>query len=413
LLTLGASKFEIALLGSIPLLFSALIQLLTPVVAAVITSRRRVVIGAVTGQCICLLLVAGCGYIGRGIAPLLFVLFYAFYAMSGSFGTGVWSSWMGDLIPPDIRGRYFAWRNRYFSIVQVLVGVLSGYAVQQISGGVPTWQVFTFVYLVATACRIGSVVCLTRQHDPPLTFQPTARDFTYAQFLGKASSSNFARFVIFVALAHGTTALSGPFFGVYFLKHLQLPYSTFALVVNAHLIGTLLMLPFWGSIADRYGNWLVVRTTAVGAAIIPFSYLFLTDPVSLWLLGFAAGALWSAFGLAVFNYLLDAVTPQRRVRCAAYMGATVGFSVCTFGLLGGWIVNYMRPILFWSSGYQTLFALSGVLRLTVVGLFLGFGWVREVRAVTPVSLRELFSAFPTVRVPLDFARYTYRVLRRI
>jgi MFS family permease len=413
LLSLGASKFEVALLGSIPLLFSALVQLGAPIAAALITSRKRVVIGAVAGQCVCLLLVAGCGFIGHGMAPLLFVLFYALYAMSGSFGTGIWSSWMGDLIPPDVRGRYIAWRSRYFSLAQVLVGVLSGYVVQRIAGGIPTWQVFAVVYLVATACRVGSVVCLARQHDPSLTFTPVARDFTYAQFLGKATSSNFTRFVIFVALLHGATALSGPFFSVYFLRHLQLPYSTFALIVNANLIGTLLLLPFWGRIADRYGNWFVVRTAATGAALIPLLYLFFTHPVWLWSLGFCAGVLWSALGLATFNYVLDAVTPPRRVRCAAYMGTTVGFAVCAFGLLGGWLVNYMQPLLFWSSGLQTLFALSAVLRLAVVGVFVGLGLVREVRPVTPVSLRQLFTAFPTVRVPIDFARYTYRVLRRI
>jgi MFS family permease len=413
LLSLGASKFEIAMLGSIPLLFSALIQLLTPLIAVLMTSRKHVVMGAVIGQCVCLLLVASCGYVGGVVAPLLFVLFYALYAMSGSVGVGVWSSWMGDLIPQDIRGRYFAWRSRYFSIAQVVIGISSGYLVQQISGGLPTWQIFAVIYFVATAFRVGSVICVAKQHEPPLTFQPVARDFTYAAFLRKAPSSNFSRFVIFVALIHGTAALSGPFFSVYFLTHLHLPYGTFAFVVNAHLIGTLIMLPFWGRIADHYGNWLVVRVTTIGAALIPLPYLFLTSPVWLWLLGFAAGALWSAFGLATFNYVLDAVTPQRRIRCAAYMGTTVGFSVCAFGLLGGWLAMRVHPLLAWSSGYQTLFAISAALRLSVVGLFLGFGLIREIRDVQPVALSRIFDAFPGVRVPIDFARYTYRVLRRI
>lgn len=414
LISLDATKFELALMGSLPLFLSAFVQLASPYVSAHIHSRKRIVLGSVWMQCLCLLLLALTGYTAPGLAAILFVALYSAYAMSGSFGAGVWSSWLGDLIPQEIRGRYMAWRNRYFSIAQVSVGLLSGMIVHRIShGGTPAWVVFMCVILSALVCRIFSSWCLYKQYEPPLTYLPMARDFNYLDFLLKAPTSNFARFTIFVALIHGATAVSGPFFSKYFLKDLHLPYATFAFITNAHLIGMLLFLPFWGKIADRYGNWLVVRVTAIGIGAVPLPYLFLSHPVWLWWLGFAAGALWSGFGLATFNYLFDTVTPPRRVRCSAYLGATVGFCVFAGGMSGGWLAYHLPPMWFWQFATQTLFAFSAVLRLIVVAIFVGFGLVREIRNVKPIDPADIFAEFPGVRLSLDFVRNTYRALRRI
>lgn len=414
LISLHASKFELALMGSLPLFLSAFVQLATPYVSAHIHSRKRIVVASVLTQSCCLLLLSVTGYLGVRYAPLLFVLLYAAYAMSGSFGAGVWSSWFADLMPPEIRGQYCAWRNRYFSIAQVSVGLLSGVVVHAITHDhTPAWPIFMTIILVAMLCRLASSVCLVKQYEPPLSYQPVARDFTYLDFLLKAPTSNFARFTIFVGLIHGATAVSGPFFSKYFLSDLHLPYATFAFITNAHLIGMLLFLPFWGKIADRFGNWLVVRVAATGIALIPLPYLFLAHPFWLWWLGFGAGALWSGFGLATFNYLLDTVTPPRRVRCTAYMGATVGFCVFAGGMAGGWLAYHLPPLWFWKYSAQTLFAFSALLRLIVVAIFVGFGLVREIRNVKPVNPAEIFAEFPGVRLSLDFVRNTYRALRRI
>jgi MFS family permease len=320
---------------------------------------------------------------------------------------------MADLVPEDIRGRYFAWRNTYLSVIQVGVGVVSGMLMQYIAGPQPPWLVFMVVFFVAAFSRFFSGIMLVRQYEPPLTYTPVQKDFTYAQFLLKAPTSNFARFTIFIALVHGATAFAGPFFSPYFLKDLQMPYLQYALVSNSHLIGMLLFLPFWGRIADRHGNWLVLKLSALGIAVLPMPYLIFYSFPSLCILGFAGGAIWSAFGLSSFNYLLDAVTPQRRIRCSAYMTATIGFSVFVFGLMGGVVVYYVPALRFWRSPYQTLFLISAVMRSVVFCIFVGFGLVREIREVHPVRIRDVMGQFPGVQLSIGFARTVYRALRRI
>lgn len=413
LLSLQATRYHLALMGSLPLFLSALVQLAAPGISARARTRKQLVLAGVWIQCGCLLLLALSGFAAPAAAPTLFVLFFAAYAMSGSFGSAAWSSWLADLIPHPVRGRFLAWRNRFFSIAQVSAGLLSGLVVQRIARGAPSWPVFTGVILAALLFRFLSSCCLRRQYEPPLAYRPATRDFSYPDFLRRAPRSNFARFAIFVGLVHGATAISGPYFSAYFLRVLELPYATFAFVVNAHLIGMLLFLPFWGRIADRHGNWCVARISAAGISLIPFPYLVVTRASGLWMLGFASGSLWSAFGLSTFNYLLDTVTPPRRVRCAAYMGATVGFCVFLGGLAGGWLSYRLPSLPFHESNYPTLFAMSGALRILAVAVFVGTGWIREIRDVHPVRPVEILAEFPGVRLSLDFVRSAYRALRRI
>jgi len=404
LLSLRASDFMVAMLPTLALFLASLVQLATPYVSAHLNARKPLSCACVVGQVICLVLLGLAGWTRPAAAPLVFVLIYALYSMSGNFGSAVWISWIGDLVPEQVRGRMFAWRSRCFSIAQVSVGVLSGIIVKQFLGPDKSWVVFMSVFMVAAFFRLVAFFCLVRQHEPPLTFKPASHDFTYLDFILKARTSNFSRFTIFIALIHGGTAIAGPFFAKYYLTVLKIPYDTFALIVNAYLIGMLVFLPFWGRISDRYGNWLVVKITAVAIALFPLPYLFFTSPVVLWFLGFFAGVAWSGFSLANFSYQLDTVTPPRRVRCAAYMSVTVGFAVFACGLLGGWLVDQLPPLLWWNSNYQTLFALSSIVRMTVIAFFLGFSLVHEIRSVKPVTIKGLITELPGIRLVLDIFR---------
>ncbi len=413
LVSLNATQFEIALFGSLPLVLSAAIQLGVPYISAYITSRKALIIVSVWTQTFFTVLVGLSGYYIPQLAPHMFVIFFTLYATTGSLGAGVWTSWMADLVPDDIRGRYFAWRNTYLSIIQVSVGIVSGMLMQYYAGPQPGWLVFMVVFMISAVSRFFSGIMLLRQYEPPLTYKPVAKDFTYMEFLLKAPTSNFARFTLFIALVHGATAIAGPFFSPYFLKDLQMPYLDYSLVSNANLVGMLIFLPFWGRIADKYGNWFVLKVSAFGIALVPIPYMFLYSFNAMWILGFGAGVLWSAFGLSSFNYLLDAVTPQRRIRCSAYMTATIGFSVFLFGMSGGWIIYHLQPLWFWHSSYQTLFLISTAMRLGVVIPFVGFGLVREIREVHPLHFGDVMSQFPGVQLSTGMVRNVFRALRRI
>ena len=413
MILLEATQFELALFGTLPLVLSAVMQLGVPYLATKIPSRKAVVILSVWTQTFFVALIGLSGYASPRFGAVLLLLLFTLSSVSGGFGGGVWASWMADLVPEEIRGRYFAWRDMNLCGIQVAAGTVSGIMMQYYGGPHPGWLVFMVVFMTAAVTRFFSGGMLMLQYEPPLTYQPLQKDFGYIEFMRKIPGSNFARFTLFVALIQGTAAIASPFFNPYFLKDLHLPYLQYSLVSNAYLVGILLFLPYWGKIADRHGNWFVLKVSALGGALLPLPYLYFDSFQSLIILGFTAGVIWSAFGLSSFNYLLDAVTPARRIRCSAYMTATVGFAVFIFGLLGGWVVYYLQPLWFWHSAYQSLFILSAGLRLAVVMIFIGFGLVREIREAHPVQLGEIMWQFPGVQLSVGMVRNVFRILRRI
>jgi hypothetical protein len=109
------------------------------------------------------------------------------------------------------------------------------------------------------------------------------------------------------------------------------------------------------------------------------------------------GIAWSGVLLASGNFLYDAVMPDRRARCAAYLNALVNGGLCVGALAGGAVAWLLPEDAVWiptlagaSSRLPVLFALSGGLRLLVALAIVPL--VREVRpsAGRPARAHWLF-----------------------
>jgi MFS family permease len=96
--------------------------------------------------------------------------------------------------------------------------------------------------------------------------------------------------------------------------------------------------------------------------------------------------MWAGFNLCVVNFIYDAVTPQKRVRCIAYFNALTSLALCLGALAGGYLVNVLPNLL----GYKilSLFLVSGLLRLTIVFLF--SAKIKEVRSSEKMNNQDLF-----------------------
>jgi MFS family permease len=84
---------------------------------------------------------------------------------------------------------------------------------------------------------------------------------------------------------------------------------------------------------------------------------------------------WGGFNLCSTNFIYDAVTPQKRVRCLGYFTLFNGISIFLGATLGGYLANHL-PALF---GFQlmSLFLFSCALRW--IGYFTFSGLFKEVR----------------------------------
>jgi MFS family permease len=105
------------------------------------------------------------------------------------------------------------------------------------------------------------------------------------------------------------------------------------------------------------------------------------------------GFSWSGVTLSAANFIYDAVTPQKRVRCIAYFNAINGAALFFGSLLGGFLASRLPPLF----GYSllSLFVVSCGCRLFFY-LLLSRSF-REVRVAQEVSIHELFFSVVGIR----------------
>jgi MFS family permease len=397
-LFLGATILQVGLVTALPNLLAALSQFFSVRIIYWVGGRVKLLVRLVFSQASLILCIALLPMLEIANRVELLLIFLVLAAICGGLAGPAWGSLMSDYVPAKKRGQYFGWRSRTVGAVTVGSIVASGLLLnffQEISYGTG----FSIIFSCAAAARYISAYFLSRMDEPPHKKDP-AGDFTFMMFLRRFRESNFLKFVVFSGCLTFATFLAAPFFAVFMLRDLQLSYVTYmALQVSASL-AALVALPLWGKHADWVGNVRVLRLSSFLAALIPMFWLFSHNAAYLMLVQMFSGFAWSGVTLSAGNFIYDAVTPQKRVRCIAYFNVINGVALFLGSSLGGYLATSLPPLL----GYRLLglFALSCLYRLTFY-LLLSRSF-REVRAAHEVSIQELFFSVVGIRPLVGPAR---------
>lgn len=386
-LALKATTVQIGLLNSLPSFVTAFSQLASPSLVNRAGARKRVILPMVLVHAVLWLPVFLVPYLlpASGIWWLI-----GLFTISGVFGALAnppWGSMMADLVPEEVRGRYFSFRGRINTFTGLIFSIIGGVLLQIFTHNV--FIGFAFIFVGAMVFRLLSFNFLSRMYDPPLTRENSQAE-SLLHMIRYLRNSNFGRFTIFTAVMYFAVMLSGAFFSVYMLSDLKLNYLTFTLINSASTVATLVFLPFWGRRADRAGNLKILKITGYLMPVIPLFWLVSPNPVYLVCANFFSGFIWSGFDLSCTNFLFDVSARETRTKQIAMFNCIVNVTLSVGALAGGYLTPHL-PALF---GYQlrTLFTLSGVLRLVAVLVFLRS--IVEVRHVSKISTFRLLFGSP-------------------
>jgi MFS family permease len=334
-LQLGATPFELGLIASVPLLG----QVLAPFIAwlAGHVGRRKS-------------LTIATAFVGRGIwvlaamLPLIAppesrsVLLIVLIAVSGIFLAGngaLWTAWMGDVVPPERRGRYFGLRGGVLGVVGMIANLLGGAFVD----AVPAPLSFQLVLGMAVLSGTVANILLFTQSEPPVT---TARLPLLETFTVPFKDANFRRFLWFAAYWTFAILTVAPFIIPYFLQHLKMSYTQVALWSVIAAVSALVLSPQWGRLADRVGNKPILEITTIGAGtLLPLTWLLATpgNLWPIWISGVVDALIWGAIGPAQFNLSLSSAPRENRASFIAVLSAVTGLTGFVGGLLSGVLLN--------------------------------------------------------------------------
>ncbi|HOW36466.1 MAG TPA: MFS transporter [Candidatus Omnitrophota bacterium] len=385
LLLLGATVRQVGILGALPNLVSALLQVKSADLTAHFESRKKIFSLFVFLQALMLLPMIFVSSLGS-CKPMFFILMVTLFTSFGAFALPPWGSLMSDLVHEHKRGEYFGWRNKVLGILLVAFSFLAGVILHFMKPH-DIFSGFSIIFTLAFLCRLASLHFLAKMHEPYLSHKKE-NSFTLLMFLRRVKESNFAKFVFFVAFFNFSVNLAAPFFAVFMLKDMHFSYLTYTVITATATLMVYLMMGRWGRHADRVGNVKVIRLTAPIIITLPLLWIISQNPVFLLFAQIVSGFAWAGFNLCASNFIYDSTTPEKRTRCIAYFNVINGLAICFGALIGGFLVDWLPPFL----GYKilTLFWLTSLCRLLVV-VFIA-PKIKEVRPVRAVSNIELLSS---------------------
>lgn len=409
LVELDASPVAIGMLSSIPMLVN-LIQPVGAYISERITSRFRYsLLTHGFARLLWLILIFGIAASSWGLinSHQLVVLTLAILLISnlwGGLGSASWLSWMAMLVPRRLRGRYFGLRNSVASLTNLICVPLAGLTISNWYGG--TLEGYGVVLFVGILFGIASFVCHYFQIDinpqqqnalpdkvrekKPILIEAIDSDLlsnentkTNSDLALSLNSStgnsilkdfNFLMFLLYFGLWVFAVNLSAPFFNYYLLDTLDIDVSWVTIYGSLRAGATLVMLIFWGKLADKIGNRPILIFVGIVLAVTPLLWLLVGNSqldIWLWLplLHILLGVTWAGIDLCNNNMQLAVAPVKHQAIYFAITAAVAGVSGALGTTIGGFVAQFSIY-----GGLLGLFAISVIFRLVAL---IPLAFVRE------------------------------------
>ncbi|HOW58431.1 MAG TPA: MFS transporter [Candidatus Omnitrophota bacterium] len=398
-LFLGATPMDIGFLVAVPHLLSSFSQFFAVRIVALLGSRLRFLVKATVLQALLLLPIAFFSLFSFPSRILALIFFVTAFRILANLIATVWGSLASDYLSPEERGKYFGWRSRIVGFAGLAATVLGGILLNTFKA-FSTGTGFFILFLITVVARLLSAKLMaTMQNIPHQQKQEDA--FTFFMFLRRFKESNFVKFVLYVSSITFAALLAAPYFSVYMLQDLSFSYFTYMLIHLGAVVSGLISFPIWGKHADAIGNAKVLKTTSLLIPLIPLLWTFSDNLFYLFCVEIFSGFVWGGFNLCALNFIFDAVSPGKRVRCLGYFSFINGVATFLGASLGGYLAERLPPLN--GSRILSLFLLSAVLRM--LSHFVLSRKFHEVRNNTQkVSSLELFFSVVGIKPLLEKGR---------
>ena len=249
-LALGATTGQIGWLSAFTNLASALALFPGARLVERTGQRKRIVV--VTGGGVArllLLLIALVPLFSQGTAAIYaFIALVTLRAFFNQLGFPAWSSMLADLVPPGIRGRYFASRNIGLAIAALIAAPLAGWLAGQL--GLPLGYQVSF--FLAGLIGFGATAIFARIPDrplPPISHTTAEKPEGIRSIL--RTHPRFAGFTAVAFLWNFSLMIAGPFFSVYLVKDLGGTPTQIGLLAAIFSVTNIVGQRFWGRLNDR------------------------------------------------------------------------------------------------------------------------------------------------------------------
>jgi MFS family permease len=373
----------------------------------------------------------------RPAMVVFLVLLFVMHSM-GSFGGPAWTSWLADIVPDRLRGRYFARRRQWGLLSAIPAAVVVGWLLDHSAAG-SSYQTLRLCALVFACAAVFGIADIAMFHPVPhIRVQPQPHLEIWQLLRGPLRNKEFLWFGGFVATLIFAISFMGQFVTLFLIEKIRIdgkPISNTGIqlmLLVAPMLAQLMVFHLWGRAVDRLGRKPALIIGALGLVPVGFGWCLMNSaqPWVLWFgycLSALGGAFWTGVEVANLNVVLE--FSGSRDDDAPEAGGSAYFVVNSLiiniaGMLGGLSSGVLAQLLKnWSwdthlawlghiTFYEVLFGLSGMLRLLAVVVFLphlhehGAGSAREVLRFMGANIYN--NLFSSALQPLRYLRLKWK-----
>ncbi len=395
---LGATPMHFGILSATGQL-SQVFQLLGVALTRRMTSRRRVILPLIViGRTLPLAYIALPFLLPDETAMAVFLGIFFLNASLQAVSTNLWVAWISDMIPLQIRGRFFSRRNQVLLVVGLLFGYLfgafidlfnseAGRVIQAIRSAIAAESFFHpanlpyglgIVFGFSVAVGLIGTLILARQ---PEHAKPVEGERFWDLVAVPLRDGNFRRLLVYGLWWMLAVGIASPFWTPFMIKKLGMSMVNIQVYGTISTFTSLAALRPWGTLIDRFGNKTAMRLALVLGGLNPILWVFVT-PQHYGLVYFEAatsGIMWSGAGIVATNFVLAIAPDDKRQVYSAVFGAFSGVAMMATMLLSGATLP-ARPLSLggWRlEPEQLLFGLGGLVRWSTQ---IPLSWIHEPRA---------------------------------
>ncbi|SYZ72466.1 membrane hypothetical protein [Candidatus Zixiibacteriota bacterium] len=291
-----------------------------------------------------------------------------------------WMSWIADLVPDKIRGRYFGYRSAAVAFSTITATIGGGLLLDHFHAINKENFGFALIIAIGALFALAAVILLNRVPD-----RTTRRvGLNWGHIIRPLKEPKFRHLMrIFIAwnLAIGVAA---PFFAAHMLTNLKMSFTLISLYSALGAIVAIILNRPWGRLIDKFGCKPIATICALGISIIPLIWWIPREGHLgiLWFEAVYSGALWAGLNLAAFNIPIANSPRGERTTYLAMFSVLSGLAFFASSLIGGLLAeNWSHLHWHWGQqivvNYHLLFALSSLLRFLAALLFFTFRVPKE------------------------------------
>jgi MFS family permease len=300
-----------------------------------------------------------------------------------------WSASVSELVPINIRGRYFGTRNMIFGFWTLLAILAAGQLADRYHNAL--W-IFSVIFALGATSRLIGLFFLTRMKFPAQVMEKQPMRTPLETFTSVLRDKNFVRLLLFTGLFGFFFNAGQPFYSVFVLKKLPFTIGDLVVLTTIQTIGSLISLRPWGMLSDRFGNKPVMITSAmIWLSFTAVSWYFSgpTRHVHLYFAYFITGVMLAGFQqIGQFNLMIKMVPPQNKAHYLSVFLSLTNLLVALGPVMGGLVLRNL-PDEFGVVLGQTLTRYHVVIATSLVCCLLTLLILVRVKEPAERSVREL------------------------